>query len=235
MFQDGGDTLKNIINKDEVTPESQESMLSTEHLGQAQMKVFVDKRLCEAPYSDHHLNLKAPIQTNKANTFASLYEVVQPSKGKKNIIKVGRNSLQRLITAYRAGREVNLGSIIQHELMTVPLSLATTSGSLHSTNKAELGNILTLQVQTIATVIHDEPSRLLIDGQALVMALGKPPDIRTFGDYANIFASTVFKMGANYQRIDVIFVRYQDESIKAGPRTKCKQRHRPVRRKIGNY
>ena len=51
---------------------------------------------------------------------------------------------------------------------------------------------------------------MLIDGQALVMALGKPPDIRTFGDYTNIFASTVFKMGANYQRMDVVFDRYQD-------------------------
>ena len=91
-----------------------------------------------------------------------------------------------------------------------------------------------VDLEQCSLVIHDEPSRLLIDGQALVMALGKPPDIRTFGDYANIFDSTVFKMGANYQRIDVIFDRYQDESIKAGPRTKCKQRHRPVRRKIGN-
>ena len=129
---------------------------------------------------------------------------------------------------------MNLENILQHELMTVPLSLATTSGSLHSTNKAVLGNILTQQVQTPATVILDEPSCLLIDGQTLVMTFGKPPDIRTFGDYANIFASTVFKMGANYQRIDIVFDRYQDESIKAGTRTKRKQRHRPVRRQIEN-
>ncbi len=65
-----------------------------------------------------------------------------------------------------------------------------------------------------------------------MVALGKPSDIITFGDYANIFASTVFKMGANYQRIAVVFDMYQDESIKAGTMTKRKQRHRPVRRKI---
>ena len=46
MFQDGGDTLKNLINKDVVTPEIQESLLSAEHIGQTQMKVFVDKRPC---------------------------------------------------------------------------------------------------------------------------------------------------------------------------------------------
>ena len=68
LFQDGGDTLKNLINKDVVTPEIQESLLSAEHIGQAQMKIFVDKRPCESPDSDHHLNLKAPIQKNKAKT-----------------------------------------------------------------------------------------------------------------------------------------------------------------------
>ena len=93
-------------------------------------------------------------------------------------------------------------------------------------------NIRTQQVQTPATVILDEPSCLLIDGQAHVMAPGNPPDISTFGEYANIFASTVFKTGARYQRIAVVFVMYQDESIKAGTRTKRKQGHRPVRRKI---
>ena len=199
VFQDGGDTLKNLINTDLVTPDIQETLLSAEHLGQAQMKVFVDKRLCEPPDRDYHLNLEAPIQKNKAKIFSSLYEVVQSSNSKQNIIKGDRNILQRLITAHRAGREVNLKNILQHELMTVPLSFGTTSGSLHSNNKTVLANILTQQVQTPATVILDEPSCLLVDGQALVVALGKPPDIRTFGDYANIFASTVFKMGANYQ------------------------------------
>ncbi len=97
-----------------------------------------------------------------------------------------------------------------------------------------LPSIPTQQVQTPATVILDEPSCLLTDVQALVMALGTPPDITTFGDYANIFASTVFKIGANYQRIDVVFGRFQDESIKASTSTNRKQRHRPVRRKIEN-
>ena len=60
VFQDVGDTLEKIINKDVVTPEIQESLLSAEHLEQEQMKVFVDERLCEPPDSDHHLHLKHP-------------------------------------------------------------------------------------------------------------------------------------------------------------------------------
>ncbi|KAK5911912.1 hypothetical protein CesoFtcFv8_001839 [Champsocephalus esox] len=77
-------------------------------------------------------------------------------------------------------------------------------------------------------------SCLAIDGQTLVMALGKPPDTTTFGDYANKFAETVLKMGEKYQRVDVVFDRYRDKSIKTGKRRKRKQRHRPVRREIVN-
>ena len=118
--------------------------------------------------------------------------------------------------------------------MPIPPSLAATNGSLHSTNKSVLANILTRHVQTPADVPLQGPSCLVIDGQALVMALGKPPDTTTFGDYANKFTDTVLKMGAKYQRVDVVFDRYHDESIKTGTRVKRKQRHRPVRREIKN-
>ena len=152
VFQDGVDTLKNVINSDVATPEIQESLLGADHHGQVQMKAFVDQRLNAPPNSEQHLSLKAPIRKNNAKTFATLYEVVQPSKGRQDPVKVDRNILQMLKTAYRAGREVNLESILQHELMTVPLSLATTSGSLHSTNKSVLTNILTQNVQTLHSI-----------------------------------------------------------------------------------
>ena len=75
VFQDGGDTLKNIITKDVVTPVIQESLLSAEHLGQAQIKVFVDKCMCEPPDSNQHLDLKSPIQKNKAKLLQILHSM----------------------------------------------------------------------------------------------------------------------------------------------------------------
>ena len=47
---------------------------------------------------------------------------MQNSSGKQNTIKMDRNILQRLLTAYQAGCTVNLENILQHEPMTVPLS-----------------------------------------------------------------------------------------------------------------
>lgn len=120
--------------------------------------------------------MKAPIHKNKAVTFASLYRVVQDFKEKQITIKIDKNILQRLITAYRAGREVDLSKILTHELMSVPLSLATISGTLRSPDKSLLANVLTKDVLTPPTVLLDGgPSCLLIDGQALVMALVKNP------------------------------------------------------------
>ena len=72
----------------------------------------------------------------------------------------------------------------------------------------------------------------MFDGQALVMALSKPQNIKTFGEYAKTFAAAVHKMGATIQRIDVTCDRYRPESVKAGTRTKRKQGKRLVRRQI---
>ena len=152
VFHNKVSTLQNMINKDLVTVSIQESLLGAECLGKKQLNEFVEKRICLAPDNDQHVDLKAPIHKNKALTFASLYTVVQDVKGKQNTIKMDRNILQRLITVYRAGREVNLDNILQHELMSVPLSLASTNGTLHSPNKSLLADILTKDVLTPPTI-----------------------------------------------------------------------------------
>ena len=198
------------------------------------MKVFVARRLCEHPGSDQHLNLKSPIHKNSANTFSSLYEVMQPCKGKHDTINIDR---KHSTEAHSCIQSRAWGTLRKHPpawahgCATV---LATTSGSLHSTNKSVMTSILTQQVEVPANIKVVEPSCLLIDGQALVMALGKPTDIATFGQYGDNFTNTVFRLGANYGRIDVVFDRYQQESIKAGTRTKHNQLHWPVRRMIEN-
>ena len=76
-------------------------------------------------------------------------------KGKENTSKVD-------------GKKVNL-NILQHELISFPLSLATTSGILHYANNFLLAEVLTEDVTAPTTVSLDGPNCLLIDGQALVM------------------------------------------------------------------
>ena len=124
--------------------------------------------------------------------------------------------------------------ILQHELMSVSLSLAKTRGILHSANKFLLAGVLTQDVATPTTVSLDGPSCLLIDAQTLLRALVKPLNTKTSEDSARTFANTVYKMGATIIGIDLTFDWHRSESIKEGRRTKRKKGHRPVGRQIEN-
>ena len=66
------------------------------------------------------------------------------------------------------------------------------------------------------------------------MALGKPNDAHTFGQYADEFVKFILTEGQAYSRIDVTFDRYRDLSIKGGTRVKRTKKSRPVRRLIEN-
>jgi hypothetical protein len=58
------------------------------------------------------------------------------------IVKADRNTLHRIVTAFKAGREANMSEILKHELMPVPIAIAETNGSLKSGNKSLLLEIL---------------------------------------------------------------------------------------------
>jgi len=123
-FQRGGDTLRNIINTNVVTPVIQESLLSAEHLGQAQMKFSVNKRLCVPPDGDQHLDLKLHIQKKKANIFATFKSCNLP-RTSKMFIQQDRNILQRFIIEYRAPANVTLNEpccpLIEGQTLVVTL------------------------------------------------------------------------------------------------------------------
>ena len=75
---------------------------------------------------------------------------------------------------------------------------------------------------------------VIIDGHALIQALGKPKESHTFGDYSDIFLHAVTKYHrANQTRVVVTFDRYiEKESIKAATRHKRTGKKRPIRKLI---
>jgi len=92
------------------------------------------------------------------------------------------------------------------------------NGTLRMGNKAILADVLTEGIECPQVISPEEPACLVIDGQALVVAVGKPENAVTFGDFANRYASAVLMAGSNYQRIDVVFDRYREETIKSSTR-----------------
>jgi len=91
-----------------------------------------------------------------------------------------RTILQRLITAYEAGRKVHRQDILQHELPSPPLSLANPDGTLQTGKKAELCKYLAENIEHPSHLDPDQDSHLIIDGQALVMSIGNPSKARIF-------------------------------------------------------
>ena len=125
-------------------------------------------------------------------TFKSLYEVSNTDpKGKVTTLKADRTILQRLVTAFQAGRKVDL-HVLQHELMNIPISIANCDGSLRTGSQAILADVITRDVVCPAEVKVDQLSScLIIDGQAVVVAIGKPVGAHTFGDIADVFVEHV--------------------------------------------
>ncbi len=166
---------------------------------------------------------------------ATLYDVKDTrSKDQKQVTKADRSVLQRLITAFEAGRPVNMPQILQHELMPVPLSIAELNGTLRTGNKSVLADLITEGIDCPETIeLHDNSSCLIIDGQALVVAIGRPTTATNFGDLADVFVKSVLQTGSKYQRIDIVFDRYRNMSIKSSTRARRTKAAQPIRRICG--
>ena len=80
-------------------------------------------------------------------------------------LKADRTILQRLVTAFQAGRKVDLHHVLQHELMNIPISIANCDGSLRTGSKAILADVIT---RDVVCQVDQSNYYLIIDGQAVV-------------------------------------------------------------------
>ncbi|CAH3035152.1 unnamed protein product [Porites lobata] len=224
--------LQNMVTKDLATTQIEESLLKASSLGQKKLDTFVKERLMFPKEDENRKKLRDPLPKNKALTFVSLYEAEKKEREKSAAIKADRTILQRIITAYDAGRRVDLPRILSHELVSVPLAIADTNGQLRSGNKSVLIELLSGGMEYTRVTPVTGRSTLVIDGQALVMALGRPTECNTFDDLADRFLKAVLVCGKDYDRIDVAFDRYRETSIKCATRKKRSRGHAPIRRVI---
>ena len=181
--------------------------INAESIGQNQVNTFIKDRLIEC-----NKLLRDPLQKSKALTSTSLYEVKNVSNTKELTMKADRNVLQRLITAYQAGRSVDLDMVLRHEMMMVPLSLANTDGTLRTSGtKSILAGVLTKDLDCPTKVTFAGSSCLVIDGQAAVVALGKPSHASNFSHLADAFNNSIINAGKNFNRIGITFDRYKGD------------------------
>ena len=92
------------------------------------------------------------------------------------------------------------------------------NGTLKTGQKSVLADLITSGKTCPSEIELQGSSCLLIDGMALVSAIGRPSGARMRGDFANSFQAAVLQAGSRYQQIHNIFDRYQKEYIKSGTR-----------------
>jgi hypothetical protein len=108
---------------------------------------------------------------------------------------------------------------------------------LQTGSNAILAEILTADIlcpdQTDATDLQEDPV-LIIDGQAMVVSIGKTKVVKTFEDLADTFVEAVFQSCAQFKRTDAVFDMYFQTSIKGGTRKRRGKHTVTIRRPLSS-
>ena len=159
-------TIENIVTKDISSNDIAQDLLGARQIGQGQLVAFLQNILIMVDCGKPSRPFLNPLKICKAVTFGSLYKVQIECSSKDHTIKADRSSLQRLVIALEAGREVNLPEILSHELLPVPLSLSEMDGSLPTGQKSVLTAALTRAVNCQKRLQISEQSTLISDSQS---------------------------------------------------------------------
>ena len=169
--------------------------------------------------SGFHTKLKQSQSVSLKTMFIVENKKVRTQRGKT--AKVNIVFFQRLPVAKDAGRGIDVKKLLCHELSPVPLSTANTAGNLRSADKAALGKIPEEDVSVETLPTTELKTCTIIDGQALVQAIGKPTGSKTFGDLSDAFSNVVYShFRQRCSRVDVVFDRCREESIKSSIQAK---------------
>lgn len=93
------------------------------------------------------------------------------------------------------GRKVDLHSVLKYELMPVPVGLAEMNGSLRTGQKSVLADVITSGMNCPSEIELRGSSGLLIDGLALVSAIGRSSGaLKRLGTLQRAFKQQLFKL-----------------------------------------
>ncbi|KAJ4924579.1 hypothetical protein JOQ06_003533 [Pogonophryne albipinna] len=165
---------------------SEEILNDLTHAAESGKKTITElgKKRLGTTNTDFH----ASLTKRKPKTFSSLYSTdTKLEQLRSKCVKPDRDIFRCIIVSMESGREVNMDEL----LCAVPLSLATTDSVLRPTNKADLATILLAGAKETELSPSVMRTCTIIDGMALVRAMGKPHNASTFGEYADVFTQRV--------------------------------------------
>ena len=237
--------LMNIITKVVMPTQVQEDVCNRDEIGQQKYVKFVEERI-----NTNEVNIWARMTKVQLKTWKSTRKAVKHKLANQVVeMKDDRSLFARMLIVARSRPEVNLKEAIgQHEFTSLPRALFAIDGTLlPGTDKSKLMGILEElpnqktteadhqpeivpedgeQAEDIAEVLPKKVT--IIDGMAVVQAMGKPPSIKTCAQWADHFTAVLESKAKDYDEIHLVFDRYDlPTSLKEATRER-RQGTRPV-------
>ena len=211
-FEEESTNLLVLDSKEIADHAAVEMVKNIRRIGQEQFQTFVKERLIERSETIDDVIHRNKLKLFKSTTQNSL------SKGMLQVasLKCDVELFSRLYIGCQT-REGNLEEFFSHENQAYPPALSDGS-KLHLDTKSDLLACLIdhSECQSDAPVI----SSIIIDGAVITQML-KPVAVKNFGEYAfQIFIPYILLQFQNASRVDLVWDRYIDNTLKSTARAK---------------
>lgn len=197
-----------VLDTKDVMPERVVEAVKTAKMnGESQYATYVEERLnkCSKALTD-------TIKRNKLPLFGTTENTNPKARTQIAALKNDCNLFARLYIACQA-REGNLEDFFRHENHASPPSLST-EGRMRAGQKSEL-----VQCIEVDTTVNCPNVEVKVIDAAVVVNMLPPGKSKTFQDYATcVFLPYIIQQAQRVKRIDLVWDRYIENSLKTGTR-----------------
>jgi hypothetical protein len=213
-----GEDLTNIITKVVMPTQVQTDVCSQDEIGQKAYVTFVEKRI-----NTNEVSVWARMEKVQLKMWKSTRKAVKHKLADQVVeLKDDRSLFARMLIVARSRPEINLKEAIgHHEFTSLPRALFAMSGALlPCTDKSKLMAILEelpkktsegdQQPEDVTPDSAPLPPKkvTVIDGMAVVQAMGKPPWVKTCAQWADHFTGILDSKAKDYDEVHLVFDRY---------------------------
>ena len=190
----------------------EEDIKKIEKLGLSQYRDFVSERI-----ENNLKGFKSPMKANKLKLMTFKPKKSNVSSKLKSL-KEDYGTFSRLMLACQ-NRKSDLTDFFEHENHAFPPSLSSDGKIRIASNKSELAPCLLKDMANPVTIVCPSSTCVIFDG-AFIAQGTYPRSAMTFAEYALEFERSISTLAKDATRVDVVFDRYINPSIKSAARLK---------------
>ena len=220
-FEEASGDLLVLDSKEIADHAAVDTIQNVQRIGQQQFQGFIKECLVERSKS-----IDDVIHRNKLKLFLNQAKT-KTSKNKQQLtsLKSDVGLFSQLYIGCQT-RDYNLEEFFRHENQAYPPALSD-CGNLYLGTKSDL--LMCLEDLSEAQTVAPVTSSVILDGAAIVQML-KPAAVKNFAEYASqIFIPYIFSQFENASRVDLVWDRYLNDTLKGTTRAK---RGKGVRRRV---